>query len=79
MTKRPANTREIDAWEFWQRSKKALDELNDMMQVMASAITQDDPTLQLPHHVVKDVKRSIARFQENFSFLVHVQKKKVSR
>lgn len=64
-----------DAWEFWQRSKKALDDLNDLMQVMATAISQDDPTLAVPHHAIKDVKRTLARFQENFSFLVHVQKK----
>lgn len=66
----------MTAWEFWQRSKKALDELTELMQVMSTAISQDDPTLAVPHHVIKDVKRNIARFQENFSFLVHVQKRK---
>jgi hypothetical protein len=68
-----------DAWEFWQRSKKALDELNDLMQVMGTAVAQDDPTLQVPHQVIKDVKRNLQRFQESFSCLVHAQKRKAAR
>jgi hypothetical protein len=65
-----------DAWEFWQKSKTALDELNELLQVFATAIAQDDPSLQLPPHTVKQVKRALARFQENFILLVREQKRK---
>lgn len=67
----------LDSWTFWQRSRKALDELNDLMQVMSTAISQDDPALQCPRHIVKDVRKQIARFEENFRLLVHAQKKAV--
>jgi hypothetical protein len=64
-----------DSWEFWQRSQRALDKLNATMQVMATAIAQDDPALQVPPHVAKDVRQAIARFEQNFELLVHAQKK----
>jgi hypothetical protein len=64
-----------DAWQFWVRSKQALDELNDLMQVMGTAVAQDNPTVQLPHGAIKDVKRNLQRFQESFGCLVHAQKK----
>jgi len=67
------------AWGFWQKSREALDALNDAMQCMATAVAQDDPALQVPHHVVKDVRRNVNRFSENFSLLVREQKRKSGR
>ncbi len=51
-----------DAWDFCQKSQHALTALNEAMQQFSTAIAQDDPALQLPHHAVKDVKRNLARF-----------------
>ena len=68
-----------DSWAFWQRSKKALDELTDLMQVMGTAIAQDDPALQCPPHLVKEARKQTARFEENFRLLVHAQKRKAVR
>jgi hypothetical protein len=67
-----------ESWEFWQRSQRALDKLNETMQVMATAISQEDPKLQVPPHIAKDVRQAIARFQANFELLVHAQKKAAS-
>lgn len=68
----------LDSWEFWQRSQRALGRLNETMQVMATAVSQDDPALRIPHHVVKDVRRQMERFQANFELLVHAQRKAAS-
>jgi ABC-type branched-subunit amino acid transport system ATPase component len=68
-----------DTWAFWQRSQAALSDLSDLMQQLATAVAQDDPTLQLPPHVVREAKRAVARFQENFTLLVREQKRKAAR
>lgn len=67
-----------DAWEFWQKSRQALDELNDVMQIFAANVAQEVP-LELPAHTVKRAKRSLAKFQENFSLMVREQKRKAGR
>ena len=45
------------------------------MQVMATAIAQDDPALMVPPHIAKDARHAIERFQTNFELLVHAQRK----
>jgi hypothetical protein len=67
-----------DAWEFWQKSREALDALDDVMQVFAINIAQIEP-LDLPPHIVKEAKRAVAKFQENFSLMVREQKRKAAR
>lgn len=68
----------LDAWGFWQKSREALDELQDVMQILAANVSSDIP-LELPHHTVKRCKRALAKFQENFALLVREQKRKAGR
>jgi hypothetical protein len=68
----------IDTWAFWQKSREALDELNDTMQILATNLNHD-AALELPHHTVKHAKRALATFQENFSLIVREQKRKAGR
>lgn len=68
----------IDAWPFWQKSRAALDELNDTMQVFATYIANDS-AIELPPHTVKHGKRALAKFQENFNLMVREQKRKGAR
>jgi ABC-type branched-subunit amino acid transport system ATPase component len=72
-------TKSHDAWAFWRHSQTAINDLSDVMQQLATAVAQDDPTLQLPPHVVRQAKRALARFQENFTLLVREQKRKAAR
>ncbi len=67
-----------DSWAFWQKSQKALNELNDVMQVFATNIAQDQ-SLDLPPHIVKEAKRALAKFEENFNLMVREQRRKVGR
>lgn len=48
------------------------------MQVLATNIAQAEP-LDLPPHIVKEAKRAVAKFEENFSLMVREQKRKVGR
>lgn len=73
------DSKSMDAWGFWQRSRKALDDLNDVMQVCATNIAQDDPPIELPPHTVKHTRRAVAKFEENFALMVREQKRKVGR
>jgi sugar-specific transcriptional regulator TrmB len=59
----------IDVREFWQRSREALDELNDVMQIFATNLAQLE-RLELPPHTVKDGKRALAKFRQNFSRMI---------
>jgi hypothetical protein len=69
----------IDTWEFWRESRKALDDINDVMQIFATHIAQANPPLELPPHIVKNGKRALAKFQECFSLMVREQKRKAGR
>jgi hypothetical protein len=68
----------IDTWAFWQKSREALDALDDTMHILAANLNHD-PAIELPHHVVKQAKRALAKFQENFSLMVREQKRKAGR
>lgn len=68
-----------DAWEFWRKSRKALDDLNDTMQIFATNIAQTDPPLELPPHTIKHAKEALAKFRENFALMVREQKRKAAR
>jgi hypothetical protein len=63
--------KQMDAFEFWQRSRKALNELERLMNVCAGYV----PHAVIPRHAAKDIVHNIARFEENFRLLVHAQKK----
>jgi hypothetical protein len=65
-----------DSWEFWQRSQRALDKLNESMQLIAS-VASEERGIAVHPNFAKDVRRAIARFEHNFE-LVHAQKKRVS-
>lgn len=67
----------IDTWGFWQKSKAALDELADVMQIFGTHIAQEG-ALELPPHTVHHAKRALGQFQENFSLLVREQKRKAA-
>jgi hypothetical protein len=67
-----------DPCAFWQQSKQALDELNDVMQVFATHIAQED-AIELPPHIVRQAKRAQAHFAENFTLMVREQKRKAGR
>lgn len=72
----------MDIWAFWQQSQLALDDLNELMQILAQYASQDDldpPLLEPPAHLVKQVKRAAAKFQENFTLMVREQKRKAGR
>lgn len=66
------------AWKFWQQSQQALDELNSLMQQLASSVSAE-PAIQPPPALVRQIKRNLADFQENFTLLVREQKRKVGR
>jgi hypothetical protein len=73
-----------DAWEFWRKSRAALDALNDLMSTLATAISKDDDTAGrlgggLPSGLAKDVQLNINRLQYSFSRLVLAQKHKGGR
>jgi hypothetical protein len=63
--------KQMDAFEFWQRSRKALDELQGLMNTCAGYV----PHTPIPRHVANDIAYTITRFKENFRLLVHAQKK----
>lgn len=63
-----------DSWEFWQRSQRALDKLNESMQLIATIASQERGITVHPNFA-KDVRRATARFEHNFELLVHAQKK----
>jgi hypothetical protein len=67
-----------DSWEFWRKSCKAVNDLNDAMQILAACVAQTEP-IDLPPHIVIEVNRAIKLFQENFSRMVREQKRKVGR
>jgi hypothetical protein len=68
----------LDTWQFWQKSREALDALNDTIQIFATNLAQAEP-LELPVHTVKEAKRALAKFQENFTLMVREQKRKAGR
>jgi len=68
----------IDAWKFWQKSREALDELQEVMEVCARYVSEAG-TLKLPPHPVKRAKRALARFEENFTLIVREQKRKAEK
>jgi UDP-N-acetylmuramoylalanine-D-glutamate ligase len=66
------------AWKFWQESKQALDELGELMQQLAGLIVAS-PAIQPPPILVRQIKRDMARFQEQFTLLIREQKRKAAR
>jgi hypothetical protein len=77
MSARPQHA-PVNAWECWQRSKAALDDLNDLMQVFGTHVAQEG-SIELPHHTVRGANRALARFQENFLAMVYEQRQKRAR
>ena len=68
-----------DAYGFYDKAVQALNELCALMAEFQCAIAQEDPALQMPPHAVKEAKRALGHFQENFSCMVREQKRKAGR
>jgi hypothetical protein len=66
-------------WAFWQESQKALENLGVLHQQLAAEITRENTAGGLPHGLVKDVKRNIAKFSESFACMIHAVKQQGRR
>jgi len=75
MTPRRAINPEL---QFWQASQEALNNLNAAMQVLLEA-RASGRSIPFSPAEVHEVKRNLARFQEQFALLVREQKRKAVR
>lgn len=66
------------AWQFWQASRLALDNLNGAMQQIAAVVSAEEP-IALSPLLIHAVKRNLGRFQEQFNLLAREQKRKAGR
>jgi len=66
------------SWEFFQNSQLALENVNAVMQRLALVASASQPA-QLSRADVHEVKRNVARFQEQFALLAREQKREVAR
>lgn len=66
------------SWEFFQNAQLALENMNAVMQRLAAVVSADHP-IQISPTDVHEVKRNVARFQEQFALLARKQKREAAR